>query len=436
MEPLPASKLRPPRPPRPAVARPRLDALLERSRGAGRATALVAPAGYGKTTLVATFVTRHSPDCAWLALDEGDDALLGRDADTGIAAWLGSALRQAGALTEAPRHPGVRGLALALEPSGWEGVLVVDDAHHLGPDASGALAAWVERAPANVHTVLLARQAGALPLARWLARGEATVLGSDVLRMTTQEGRALLADVLPDLAPELAERLTERVEGWPAGLHLGARSLAGRTDPADLIDRFTGTDRYVLAFLTEEVLLRLPDALHEAALLLALEPRLCASLVSALTGRLDGAAVLAELEAHEAFLERLDAVADDSAPWFRFTGFFRDLLAHRLTLARPDLVPTLRARSARWWAERRARDAAGATAPAHGTERPAPLEPLTAREHEVLALLVGGASTKAIAKALGVSPNTVKTHLRHVFEKLRVETRTAAASRARDLGLA
>jgi LuxR family transcriptional regulator, maltose regulon positive regulatory protein len=429
---LPATKLRAPRAATPPVPRPRLAALLTASRHARRATVLTAPAGYGKTTLVSTWVATQRPRAAWFCLDPGDDPGDVGDAaaDACVATWLGASLVAAGALADRPEIDGLLALATALQETPWRGVLVVDDAHHLEAAAARALATWVERAPDGVHTVLLARQARALPIARWLARGDAEVLPTEVLRMDAGEGRALLSTVAPDLPTPLADALIARVEGWPAGLHLASRSLRGRSDPEDVIARFTGTDRYVLAYLTEEVLLRLPDDLHEATLLLAGEPRLCAGLVDALTGRSDGAALLARLEAHEAFLERLEGVHDDDAPWFRFPGFFRDLLAHRLALARPDLPPALRSRAERWW-QARAATVGGVPPRAPATEE----EPLTAREREVLALLAAGGTTKAVARALDVSPNTVKTHTRHLFEKLGVRSRAAAAARAEELGL-
>jgi len=451
----PTTKLRVPRAPPTAIARPRLEALLDAARETLRATLLVAPAGYGKTTLVSTWLRRHRGAVAWFGLDPGDDD--GRDPERLVAGWLRAALASAGAWDDgaaadadhlaqalrggeaspvAPADPSA--LAAALETSGWRGSVVLDDAHHLSAGAAAALGSWVERAPEGVHTLVLARQAPPLPVARWLARGEAELVGPDALRLDPDEGRALVAALLPQLAQAHADMLVARVEGWPAGVQLAARSLRGKADPVDLIERFTGTDRYVLAFLTEEVLLRLPDDLHEAALLLAGEARLCSNLVSALTGRPDGAAVLSQLEAHEAFLERLES-SDDEGPWFRFPDFFRDLLAHRLALSRPDLPPQLAARAASWWRQRaQRRDGAAATPTGTGAGAMAAspvADDLTEREQQVLVLLAAGASTKAIARRLDLSPNTIKTHTRHVFEKLGVRNRTEAAARARDLGL-
>jgi DNA-binding CsgD family transcriptional regulator len=60
---------------------------------------------------------------------------------------------------------------------------------------------------------------------------------------------------------------------------------------------------------------------------------------------------------------------------------------------------------------------------------------LTARECEILALLASGQSIKEIARALGISPNTVKTHVGRLYEKLEVQNRVLALEKARALAL-
>ena len=60
---------------------------------------------------------------------------------------------------------------------------------------------------------------------------------------------------------------------------------------------------------------------------------------------------------------------------------------------------------------------------------------ISGREREVLELLAAGRSNKEIARELNVSPNTVKTHVSKLFEKLAVRRRTEAISRARELGI-
>ncbi len=60
---------------------------------------------------------------------------------------------------------------------------------------------------------------------------------------------------------------------------------------------------------------------------------------------------------------------------------------------------------------------------------------LTPREYEILQLLAAGQSTKEIARQLAISPNTAKTHLARVYQKLEVQRRTQAIHKARELAL-
>ena len=62
------------------------------------------------------------------------------------------------------------------------------------------------------------------------------------------------------------------------------------------------------------------------------------------------------------------------------------------------------------------------------------LPALTPREIDVLRWVAAGKTNRQIAELLGASPRTVQKHLEHVFDKLGVETRTAAAMRWQSLG--
>jgi len=62
-------------------------------------------------------------------------------------------------------------------------------------------------------------------------------------------------------------------------------------------------------------------------------------------------------------------------------------------------------------------------------------ELLSARERNIINLIARGQSNKEVARDLGISPETVKSHMKHIFEKLEVEKRTQAVARAQSLGL-
>lgn len=439
------TKLRPPRPHGDAIARPRLDARLDLATRDHSVTLVSAPAGYGKTTALAAWArkrlaaARARPEragprpeeavnlaadpVAWVALDERDDdprafaRLL-----VASAATLDPRVRGAGAA-------GDPDLALAtlvnlLDAADEPRILVLDDLHALTrEDTLDALRWLVEHAPAALRLVLATRADPALPLARWRLQGALAELRADALRFEADEARALLARMGVVLDPEVLDVLVARTEGWGAGLQLAALGLRGRQGAGvrDFVERFTGRDRHVLAYLTEEVLQRLDPATHDFLLMVSVLDVFDAPTAAAVTGRSDALELLTDLERANLFLSRVG----EGTGVFRFHAFFRDLLRGRLDDLRPGMADGLLARAARHRAERAPAD--------RGADGEA--EALSERELEALRWLATGASNKTIARHMGLSPNTVKTHLRRLFDKLEARSRTEAVVRARARGL-
>jgi LuxR family maltose regulon positive regulatory protein len=397
------------------VARPRLDARIDAALRAPLVW-VAAPAGYGKTTAVAGWARRRAAPPAWWSL-EPSDAVAERFVDRMATALA----RPSGPLALDPErrdpHDRLAALLDALEAQASDAaprVLVLDDVHELGdvPAVLDLLRAFLEHLPDGVHVVLVSRVDPDLPLASWRLEGRLESIGASDLRFTEAEASALLASMGVALRPSLVRTLVQRTEGWGAGLQLAALGLRGRAPDAvpDFVERFTGADPYVLAYLTEEVVQRLDDATQDFVLRASVADVLDPATAIALTGREDAAERLIELERAHLFLQPLDP----EARTYRFHTSFRDLLRRRLEDADPRLAAELRARVA---------------GPAVGAEE------LSEREREVLRWLATGASNEAIAARLELSPNTVKTHLKNLYEKLDVGTRTAAMARARELDL-
>ena len=411
---LPRARLHPP-PDRPtAVARPRLHARLDAA--VRFPVALVAaPAGYGKSTAVAQWARARDRAPAWWSL-EPSDAPPERFAPLlAVAAASGWGLDVAVPDGAAPADH-VAALLGALERAPEaDRVLVLDDVHELGPalEAFELLRGLLDHLPDGVAVLLVSRVDPDLPLARWHLEGRLDRVVADDLRFLDGEAADLLAALGVALRPSLVRTLVQRTEGWGAGLHLAALGLRGRAPDAvaDFVERFTGTDPYVLAYLAEEVLQRLPPGLQDFLLRVSVADVLDVATAVKLSGRPDAAELLAEAERAHLFLYPVDAAART----VRFHASFRELLRRRLADADPRLAADLRAQVA---------------------GRPtADAEPLTGREREVLRWLATGATNDAIAARLQLSPNTVKTHLKRLFEKLDVGTRTAAVARARALDL-
>jgi LuxR family maltose regulon positive regulatory protein len=221
---------------------------------------LVAPAGYGKTTLLARWAEADPRPFAWVALDGGDDdpvvflryvaAAIHRVEP--VSSEVFEALLGPGGSTWTKRVPPVGGALAALERPL---VLVLDDLHAVAnPACLDVLAALFEYVPAGSQIAIASRAIPALPLARWRAQGRVREIGVADVRLDEREAELLLrsAGVAFD-ASELSE-LTERTEGWPAGLYLAGLSfLAGAAS-------FTGDDRFVSEYFCFELLSRLPTA--------------------------------------------------------------------------------------------------------------------------------------------------------------------------------
>ncbi|MBL8096394.1 MAG: AAA family ATPase [Anaerolineales bacterium] len=340
--PLLASKLRLPLARERGVARPGLIARLNEALGSGRRLTLIsAPAGYGKTTLARDWVAQCARPAAWLSLEEADDEP-GRFLTYLIAALqtlvAGIGAQVLTALQNAQTGSADRLLTPLLNELASlddDLILVLDDFHTIRAAAvHSAVTYLVERLPAQVHLVIVTREDPPLPIARLRARGQLTELHAADLRFTEAEAAAFLQDVM-GLALTAADvaALEARTEGWIAGLQLAALSLQGQADASEAVRAFTGAHAFVLDYLLEEVLRRLPEHVQVFLLDTAILDRLCGPLCDALRPERDtsGAETLAHLQRVNAFVVPLD----NERRWYRYHHLFQDLLRQRLTRTLP-----------------------------------------------------------------------------------------------------
>jgi LuxR family maltose regulon positive regulatory protein len=350
--PLLATKLYLP-PPRPdAVPRPGLIARLD--EGLHRPLTLIAaPAGFGKTTLVAAWVAGCGRPAAWLSLDDGDSdparflAYLVAALQT-IAPQIGAGV--SGAL-QSPQPPPTDAILAALlnEIAALPGdtVLVLDDYHAVdaGP-VDEALAFLLAHLPPHMHLVIATREDPPFPLARLRARGQLTELRAADLRFTALEAAAFLNEVMGlSLAAEEIAALEERTEGWIAGLQLAALSMRGRRDIPGFIRAFAGDHRYIADYLVEEVLRRQPASVRSFLLHTAILERLSGPLCDAVTDQEGGDARLESLERGNMFVVPLD----DTRRWYRYHHLFADVLHARLLAEQPEQVPMLHRQASAWY---------------------------------------------------------------------------------------
>ena len=351
-----ATKLHVPRPRQGFVTRPRLAGTLD--EGLTRRLILVcAPAGSGKTALVADWARSGKRPVAWLSLDAGDDdpARFWRHVVAALDRARPGIGELAGPLLGPPPPPSFEGLVTALinelaaQPSEDEMVLVLDDYHLIGSQlVHSSVELLVEHLPPGLHLVLASRSDPALPLARLRAGGQLTELRTAELRFTVAEAAALLRESAgADLPDPAVAALAARTEGWVAGLQLAALSLGGQADPVGFVAAFSGSHRYVLDYLTEEVLERQPEQVRDFLLETSVLERLSGRLCDAVTGRDGSQAMLETIEQAGLFLVPLDEVRG----WWRYHHLFADLLRARLRQERPGLIPGLHHNAASWCEE-------------------------------------------------------------------------------------
>jgi LuxR family maltose regulon positive regulatory protein len=345
--PLVETKLFLPAPRSGVVARPRLSGHL--AREAGRVILVSAPAGFGKTTLLTSWLATAEP-VAWVSLDEAD-----QDPSTFwtyVVTALDRALPGVGAgalpLLQAGQQPDeglLAGVLNELSVLPGEVTLVLDD-YHLADSAGvrSAMTFLVDHLPPQLLLVLSTRADPALPLARLRARGELTEVRAADLRFTTDEAVAYLNDTTGlGLAADDIAVLEERTEGWVAALQLAALSLQGRNDPSGFIAGFAGDDRFVVDYLVEEVLDRQPEPVRRFLLATSILDRLTGPLCDAVTGEAGGKAMLEQLDRANLFLVPLD----DQRRWYRYHHLFGDLLRSRL-LDEHDDPAELHRRASDW----------------------------------------------------------------------------------------
>jgi ATP/maltotriose-dependent transcriptional regulator MalT len=315
-----------------------------------------APAGFGKTTLVAQWRSSaaETRPFAWVSLDRGDSdparlwwyvvsALTRACPEIDGEAILAELRAQAPEFPE----PVLPMLANELAALSAPVVLVLDDYHVIRDrGCHEQIAFLLLHLPPTAQLVIITRADPPLPLARLRAAGEMAEVRARELRFTPEEAAELLlavADVRlsePDLS-----QLIERTEGWPAGLYLAAISLRGHPSPHAFIRQFTGNNRFIVDFLAEEVLSRLPAEIQEFLARTSVLTRFCAPLCDVVTGSAGAAGIIEELERENLFLVPLD----DNRQWYRYHHLFAQLLRSRLARTEPALVTTLHARASAWY---------------------------------------------------------------------------------------
>ncbi|HEX6553028.1 MAG TPA: LuxR family transcriptional regulator, partial [Ktedonobacteraceae bacterium] len=313
------------------ISRARLLALLD--EGLSRPLILVsAPAGFGKSTLVASWVQSRPAEgspVAWVSFDEGDNDPLQ------FWSYVLTALERCQPGTYQPLLTALRSQNFSLpylltallntwvehsEPQ----LLIFDDYQVITePALHTALASLIERLPPRVHLVLITRVDPPLKLSRLRGRDQVVEIRTDSLRYTIEETDTFLREVMSiHLEPHEVEQVAARTEGWPMGLQFVGLSLREHVTPHALLTRMSGKERYILDYLTEEVLQQQPAQIQAFLLRTSILARLTASLCDAVMSQTGSQQILEELERANVFLVPLDG----ERSWYRYHTLFAEAL--------------------------------------------------------------------------------------------------------------
>ena len=315
-----------------------------------------APAGFGKTTLVAQWQASgtESRPFAWLSLDDGEN-------DPSRLWWhIMHALRKAcpGLAGEdnsrelLAQDPDITGTVLPVllnELAGLNApvVLVLDDYQAITePSCHEQIAFFLLHLPPSAQVVLITRTSPPLPLARLRAAGEMIELGARELRFTPGEA-ALLVQMISAAELSISDiaTLVERTEGWPASLYLAALSLRGHPAPGAFVRQFSGDNRFITDFLAEEVLSGEPAEIRQFLARTSILSRFNAALCDAMLGSANAAEIIDTLDRDNLFVVPLDEIRQ----WFRYHNLFAQMLRGYLTRTEPDLVTTLHEHASHWY---------------------------------------------------------------------------------------
>jgi LuxR family maltose regulon positive regulatory protein len=351
-----ATKLHRPSPPAKQIQRPHLIQKLKQGLEFGRQITLVsAPAGFGKTTCISQWLnTLHGRQVTWLSLDPADDDP-GRFYAYFIAALqkVNTSLgREIAGVLSSSQLPSAEIICAVLsneilaldEPF----LLVLDDLHVI---QDGSILHFLEKLTANLpqplHLVLLTREDPPLPLARLRANNQLTEIRAMDLRFTREDTHHFMNKIMGlDLSQKDVALLAEKTEGWVAGLQLAGLSVRDRSDPSGFVATLSGSHRFILSYLTEEVLNRQPKEIQNFLLETSILDKLNGGLCNQVTGREDSQDLLDWLLNNNLFLIPLD----DEGQWYRYHHLFADLLRDLQSTLQKQKIAGLHQRASHWYA--------------------------------------------------------------------------------------
>ena len=320
-------------------------------------TLVSTPAGYGKTTLVSTWLSEVNIPSAWLLLDESDNdpshffqyfitALQSVIPTIGV-----DLLNMLQGMQPVPFSILTNLLINEIAEHETPFVFVLDDFHVIHSQSIlEMLTLLIEHEPPQMHLVLLSRTDPHLPLSRLRGRNQLVEIRASQLRFTRYEIAVFLNEVMGlNLSPNDLAAMETRTEGWIAGLQLAATSMQGSKDTHDFVTAFAGSHHYIMDYLVDEVLSVQPERVRSFLIQTSILDRMCGSLCNVVLEadgmeRVDGQEILETLEQNNLFVIPLD----DERHWYRYHHLFADVLNRYLEKLFPHRLSELHSRASRW----------------------------------------------------------------------------------------
>jgi len=318
-------------------------------------TLVSAPSGYGKTTLLAEWLSERGKDypTAWVSLEKGDNDPI-RFLSYMITAFqnIQEGLGQdTGAMMQGTQNPTddsiLSVLVNELSIVSQDFLLVLEDYHVIELREIHQLMVFLlEHLPSKMHMVIITRSDPPFPLARLRARGDLSEIRAKDLRFSYEDAKAFLNNMVGVQVSDVdIQILLDRTEGWITGLQLAALSIQGKNDASEMIASFGGGHEYIVDYLIEEVLELQPDSLKTFLMQTSVLSRMNGSLCDALTGQSDGETILERLEKSNLFVNALGG----EQRWYRYHQLFADVMNNRLQRFFPDQISELHLRAAKWF---------------------------------------------------------------------------------------
>lgn len=335
------------------VPRPRLQTALEHQVPHYKLTLVSAPAGYGKTTLLAEWARATKLSVAWLSITGEED-----DTESFLRYLLAAWEPIQPELLESPlgillgsQRPDIKAVFSSFLNAANEipdhTVFVLDDYHLIeDPGIHDAVTFMLDHLPRTLHFLIAIRSAPLLPLARYRARGQLLEIKADNLHFTRNETADFLKRSMElDLSPDKINSLHADTEGWIAGLQLAALAIRRRSGGAERLRRITGKQRFIAEYLAEDVLGQLQTDIRDFLLRTSLLGSLCGPLCDSVTGQKNGQSMLEALERENLFINPLD----DRKEWYRYHQLFAEFLHSELARRHPDEIPGIHRRAGEWY---------------------------------------------------------------------------------------